>query len=388
MNSRQLRDPPMTAILGRVCYTCFKSKTKMATLSKCGRCQRVRYCGADCQKADWKNGHKDLCNAFRAVENDRFIKAAVSGVLSDEPFSDLSRLNAIIETLVKNQARYMVLALERSLTISEQNLIGWEPRCMGCGRTDRDIRTEAATTGSGSTPPTLKACQACKLAFYCCTRHWDAVQHKHAGEPCEDGHDGLTQCQMNQELRLDEGFATTQTEAQALSRWAPARVLPRWMPLGATNWEAEYSSWLTLEFRLLGKAVAPFLQAASDALSMPMTILNALEILNPDDAWTRKETLTIHILGAYDPEFQKANVFEEILHRLPEVKKLKVVLCGPELENIIDPSVWNIDIDMSTCRYAIPPIIFFSFFSGLLIHNFVLQELYPPGTQANPPAVH
>lgn len=27
----------------------------------CSRCKVVRYCGADCQKADWKNAHKKAC---------------------------------------------------------------------------------------------------------------------------------------------------------------------------------------------------------------------------------------------------------------------------------------------------------------------------------------
>ena len=30
-------------------------------LKKCSRCQRMRYCGAACQKAHWKAGHKREC---------------------------------------------------------------------------------------------------------------------------------------------------------------------------------------------------------------------------------------------------------------------------------------------------------------------------------------
>jgi hypothetical protein len=32
-----------------------------ATLKLCGGCQAVRYCSADCQKKDWKFGHKVMC---------------------------------------------------------------------------------------------------------------------------------------------------------------------------------------------------------------------------------------------------------------------------------------------------------------------------------------
>jgi mitochondrial splicing suppressor protein 51 len=45
----------------------------------------------------------------------------------------------------------------------------------------------------------------------------------------------------------------------------------------------------------------PFVRGASEGLAMPMTILWALEYLNPNDtAWTQKETLEIHVRGLFD----------------------------------------------------------------------------------------
>ncbi|KAJ7728676.1 hypothetical protein B0H14DRAFT_3859805 [Mycena olivaceomarginata] len=64
---------------------------------------------------------------------------------------------------------------------------------------------------------------------------------------------------------------------------------------------------------------------------MAMTILYGLEELNNDNGWTRKHTLTVHILGADTRELSCAGVFEEILHRTPEVKTLKLVMCGPDV---------------------------------------------------------
>jgi hypothetical protein len=32
-----------------------------ATLKLCGGCKAVRYCSSECQKKDWKMGHKSLC---------------------------------------------------------------------------------------------------------------------------------------------------------------------------------------------------------------------------------------------------------------------------------------------------------------------------------------
>lgn len=39
------------------CVKCGKPAT-----SKCGRCQRAKYCGTECQRKDWK-GHKKTCQA-------------------------------------------------------------------------------------------------------------------------------------------------------------------------------------------------------------------------------------------------------------------------------------------------------------------------------------
>lgn len=41
--------------------------------------------------------------------------------------------------------------------------------------------------------------------------------------------------------------------------------------------------------------VEPFVKMASEALSMPMTILWGLQTLYDDDAWTKKDTLEIHV---------------------------------------------------------------------------------------------
>jgi hypothetical protein len=35
-----------------------------ATLKLCGGCQRIRYCSAECQRKDWKLGHKAVCQQW------------------------------------------------------------------------------------------------------------------------------------------------------------------------------------------------------------------------------------------------------------------------------------------------------------------------------------
>ncbi|KAJ7210223.1 hypothetical protein C8J57DRAFT_1733652, partial [Mycena rebaudengoi] len=62
---------------------------------------------------------------------------------------------------------------------------------------------------------------------------------------------------------------------------------------------------------------------------MAMTILYALEKLNDHDGWTRKHTLTV--LGVDIRELSCSRIFEEILHRTPEVKTRKLIMCGPDV---------------------------------------------------------
>lgn len=135
------------------------------------------------------------------------------------------------------------------------------------------------------------------MAFYCSDAHWEAVQHFHAGEPCIDGHDGLSQCQVNQEIRVDIAFANIMAGAEAGSfKWAPERVKSSWTSLNSTiGWEDEYSQELAQFFSIPVTSVGPWIRGASEALSLPMSILWALENLNENDAWTRQDTLLIHV---------------------------------------------------------------------------------------------
>ena len=41
----------------KVCYVCGKEEVA----GKCEKCRAVRYCGIECQRYDYKNGHKAVC---------------------------------------------------------------------------------------------------------------------------------------------------------------------------------------------------------------------------------------------------------------------------------------------------------------------------------------
>lgn len=70
-----------------------------------------------------------------------------------------------------------------------------------------------------------------------------------------------------------------------------------------------------------------FFLVATDTMTMPLTIIAALEQSIPDLA--SRKRLEIHLIGATGREAQHLVLFEEFLHLLPKLETLKLVLVGP-----------------------------------------------------------
>ena len=160
---------------------------------------------------------------------------------------------------------------------------------------------EARTKGSEIV--TLSECPDCHLAFYCSTEHWNAVRDLHNQHPDEDGYANLPQCTLNRQIRLDTLFRTSLPEqSESGFQWVPERTKAQWTPLSAADWGSEFGDLLRQALHLDTQEQAeksitygPMLRSSTQGLSMPMSILYALENLNPDEAWTKKSTLTIHV---------------------------------------------------------------------------------------------
>lgn len=45
----------------RACSTCHAQEPALRTFMPCGRCRAAYYCGKECQRKDWKAGHKERC---------------------------------------------------------------------------------------------------------------------------------------------------------------------------------------------------------------------------------------------------------------------------------------------------------------------------------------
>ncbi|KAJ6558776.1 hypothetical protein DFH09DRAFT_1036769 [Mycena vulgaris] len=328
--------PPLLAEMGLACYKCFKEED--IRRSRCSGCHRVSYCSPGASSGiflrhelDWEL-HKPMCKALRAMEKSSPIATALIFALPNEPTTDLNVLNNMTQAHISKISLFCKGSLQRPPTLFESTLVSGEPRCMVCTRTDQLIRMEAAKNGAANSRR-LIPCPECNLTFCCSPAHWEVARALHHG-PCEEALEGLSQCEMNSKIHAHIKFkAVMESVHGPLGRfnWSPRRVKSAWMSLSGLSWEAEFGDEMR---KSVGgpTSMAPWILEASDNLSMALTVLYGLETLNDDDGWTRKHTLRVHIIGANSIEATCAVVFEEILHRLPQVKTLgALVLCGPDM---------------------------------------------------------
>ncbi|KAF8874321.1 hypothetical protein CPB84DRAFT_1966999 [Gymnopilus junonius] len=346
MNTKRI--PPITASFFQACHYCFKHYSAANPLSRCANCMHVVYCGKACQIADWPV-HKEFCRAYRAVERScgaeilrlySFVPVdPVTGVVTNS--RELAGCLGEVATVILQNLEE---ELERQPRRDERYLVAWEPRCLACGHSEATFRMQGKRVD-------VLPCRDCGLSFYCSSEHWDAVKYKHQKSPCQDGRNNLSQCSMNKLSFHDVRFAQViENENVGEFEWAPERTMTSWSSIQLINW-SDFSNHLSLDYSYCSKMDREFLKAliraSSENLSMPMTILWGLEVLNPDAAWTRKHVLNIHVLGAAEKELSKSHIFEEILHRVPLVKTLKLTFIGPDLEQLTGSHSSVIPID--TC---------------------------------------
>ncbi|KIK50989.1 hypothetical protein GYMLUDRAFT_252459 [Collybiopsis luxurians FD-317 M1] len=283
---------------------------------------------------DWAD-HKALCKALHKIDDDPDAKKFLLYDLSKAPLpsSDFDLLN----DLSLSQVDKLQIVILSSFKPSERDnvkveLVFNEPRCLACTRTDRLLRME-----TGDPSATLKSCPDCHLAFFCSDEHWNVVSHKHTSEPFKYGYDGLSQCAINRNIPADIQLASIKASdfrPGSVFKKIPKKIpfREKWEPLlDEPAWEAEF--WKAMRVSAGGDRihVDAILRAISEELSYPMTILYMLQKLNKGEEWT-KDTLSIHLLGAsLLKEATFGDVFEEILHHLPQVKTLKLLLCNPDL---------------------------------------------------------
>jgi splicing suppressor protein 51 len=115
-----------------------------------------------------------------------------------------------------------------------------------------------------------------------------------------------------------------------------------------------------------------FLTLATDNLTMPLTILSALE----DLSLAQKPTISIHLLGATDREFTSMAVFEEILHLVPTLKTLHITAVGPSsLVDATGPYMDDVSLPCCPACQASRRQRIIRSYQGLY-HDFVSSAFY------------
>lgn len=193
--------------------------------------------------------------------------------------------------------------------------------------TSDDHNDEPYEPATPATP--LHPCPTCCTTFFCSPDHL-SFTHTHRTQPIATGpgHQPLTQCVLNQHFRegirlrnvlrtlypspslppsqqapkagVGTGINSFVRTAGAWT-WVPGRTKPWWSSLRGRAWSDEFleelkEAWPIPPTELLPDPMQALMRSVSEGLSIPMSILWALEVLNGEDtSWTRKRTLRIHV---------------------------------------------------------------------------------------------
>ncbi|ESK88832.1 zinc finger mynd domain-containing protein 17 [Moniliophthora roreri MCA 2997] len=284
--------------------------------------------------------HKALCEAYVALEADAETRKLLLQCVDDRSEYDIDFVSRLCRKIRRVEGDFLSRRLQRPLTDEEQDVVDWQRSCVACGRTDRIIRMELISGGRE-----LEGCPGCGLTFFCCEKHWGVAYRFHKKHFHGEDYEGRSQCRLNQAVFIDIKFLETvwAKGEHSTKQWLPKRSKYIWLPLKtskAPGWPNLYVEEFFIDFihdyglQLSDpRVLAPCLRSAADGLSIPMTVLYALQAFyGSEGSWTRKTKLNIHVLGAGHNITKFVHMFEEIVHRLPQLKTLCVLLCGTTLE--------------------------------------------------------
>lgn len=199
-----------------------------------------------------------------------------------------------------------------------------QPYCCSCYRSAYQLANRQIN---------LKPCAKCRLVHAC-----DGCRDKHSTAVCTayQTHAEIENFRINLFEETGQASVTTCTDKPRATH-LPLKDSPGWydyyvrisdksMVKGKISSDFQKvtgsAPLAEREFQERGRL---FLLLGTDTLTMPLTIVSALE----DMSWSTKEALKIHIVGATGREFLAMSSFEEILHLLPSLKALHITGIGP-----------------------------------------------------------
>ncbi|KAJ7155456.1 hypothetical protein C8R43DRAFT_432411 [Mycena crocata] len=322
------KTPPHDAFIGQACLACFK---RTPSRLRCAGCNLASYCSRECQKRDWKypnlglftNDHKRFCTAVKEMDKAETLS---------QPFPPLPTRTTILDERIDDEfterrKKCLQIMGTSFMSFIETSLLSFEPRCLACGVAQRHIRK--ANEKGIVTAKTISPCPDCKMSYFCSSAHHELCRHAHSTEPLYGGHDGLSECALNQEMREHLWCEDMLNRKPGGWNYRPSTVHPAWKSIIRTNWRKEFmESVIKPAPEAIAHGAEPLLRVHTELLSPVMTAIYGFELLyNMGSAWTRRNKLIIHILacGAHDHVIYR---FEEMMHRLPALQELEVHYFG------------------------------------------------------------
>ncbi|KAF2868462.1 hypothetical protein BDV95DRAFT_579897 [Massariosphaeria phaeospora] len=305
---------PVSAIRGNLCFRCFSPSDDIL---KCSGCRRAYYCSKKCQKLDWSLMHKNHCKIFQTINEVEEQKYQAS-----RTWAEYRAYLLYIVRVIRNAApadedlRYIVQA---------------QAYCASCRRSAIHLSNRKTL---------LHRCEACRLVFSCADC---SPTPEHSPSIC-DAYQNFARIENFRIAFFEEtgkGAPVTCTQFPSPTRkflkncagWYDYFVKISDKPQVKGKFKLDFNSIedaITRNGTTIEKDEAErmfmFLLCATDNLTMPLTIISALE----DISWDKPQ-LNVHIVGGTEREIVALGNFEEMLHLIPSLRGLHTTVIGPEI---------------------------------------------------------
>ncbi|KAF0554099.1 putative MYND domain protein [Gigaspora margarita] len=214
--------------------------------------------------------HKQFCTAFEKLNNDK-VWYSCNGKESEWNKRKIYHM------------QLLAAALDRDLTSYESNAWLIQPKCHVCFRTSRDLESRSA----------LILCPNCHVVFCCSNEHWEQYRSKHKSL-CQT-YQIMVQCEKIRHFGNIMGP----------EEWDESYIYP---PL-PKDWNY-YLKWRKApQFNQLDA----IFRVIANTLSVPLTILSALERFYSRNQLRPFDDLVIHLVGAGKYEVFLYNVVHVVL---------------------------------------------------------------------------
>ena len=262
-----------------LCRTCYLPTRLAIKKIQCESCGLVAYCSDSCKRNDTQHYESRLCKTFRKKKQ-------------------------ISNTSLENYKRFRLKQLrdvvqfdpsQGGITQSEKNIVLYQRFCHYCGATS---------------PSEILPCPRCDQAGFC--------KIGTCRDRAKDSHDRVcrewavsTRCQQLVCRRFGQPLV-----------WIPSELRRTFKCLPET-WMEYFNLRNAPVFDSCARAMV------TDTLSVPMSVLYAAsKYLQP--GLDKMSELVIHLVGSSAEEAAFPFKYEELLHFLPRLKRLELVLIGPE----------------------------------------------------------